>query len=191
VTEATKEDLATFAGILEEFAVAQRQAALGETRKQRLTVSRHVGDMNIAYDMVVDEGSTSADIFSILAPLDSAIDRLKAKADLSDCYVQMANHVGQIEMSMKKMLAERDEYRKANAERNERRREPIGLTSTQSANLSAHRVSIDDCFARIEELKRAAAECRRVLGGEDPFAVLDEQITKRLDLLRGARQDAA
>lgn len=192
MSDIDRNEAVKFAALLDEFAAAQRGLALAETRKQRIMVGRHVGDQNITYEVVVDEGASSADIFRILEPLDGAIDRLKAKADLSDHYSRIANHLGQIEMSMKKLAADRIKFQAENAQRNERgRRTPLVLTGPQKAGLDGHRQAIRDGFGRIEELQKAAAECRRVLGGEDPFQVLDDVIAAKLDELRGARQDAA
>src|SRR4029077_5969716 len=103
MTAPTREDLATFAAVLEEFAAAERARALTETRKQRIGVVRHVGDQNVTFEIVVDEGSSAADIFDILAPIDGAIDRLKAKTDMLEHYTRMADDLGLIEMTQKKM----------------------------------------------------------------------------------------
>jgi hypothetical protein len=191
MTAPTREDLATFAAVLEEFAAAERARALTETRKQRISVARHVGDQNIAFEIVVDEGSSAAEIFDLMAPIDSAIDRLKAKADLSDHYREILNLTGRIEVSINKIAAERAEYEKANAKRNLQRREPITYTDAQLRNIEASQSAIRENFEKIAEQRKCVAECLRILAGENPFEVLDEQITTRLDRLRGVRQDAA
>jgi hypothetical protein len=191
VSSPTREDLATFAAVLEEFAAAERARALTETRKQRISVARRVGDQNIGFEIVVDEGSAAAEIFDLMAPIDSAIDRLKAKADLSDHYTQMANLAGTIEVSLNHIATARAEFETVNAKRNLQRREPITYTDAQLRNIDASQTAIRDSFEKIAEKRKCVAECLRILAGEDPFKVLDEQITARLDRLRGARQDAA
>jgi len=191
MTAPTREDLATFAAVLEEFAAAERARALTETRKQRIGVVRHVGDQNVTFEIVVDEGSSAADIFDILAPIDGAIDRLKAKTDMLEHYTRMADDLGLIEMTQKKMATTVAEFRRQNDARNENRRHPIVWTQTQAAAIDNFRDTIKDCFESIEGKRAAVERCRRILGGEPRVNVLDEQIEARLDQLRGARQDAA
>jgi hypothetical protein len=191
MSEPTAEDLLTFAGVLETFVATQRMAAIGETRKQRIMVARHVGDQNVSYEVVVDEGVDAKEIFRIIEPLDGAIDRLKAKAELSDHYVRIANACNLIETATKKLIEMREDYRKTNAERNANRRSPIIFTAQQAAGMEGQVSSIKDLWAQIAGHQEAAAECRRVLDGEDPFGVIEGQIAKRLDALRGARPDAA
>jgi uncharacterized membrane-anchored protein YhcB (DUF1043 family) len=186
-----KEDLIRFAAVLDEFVAAQREQALVQTKRQRITVTRPVGDMHVQFETLVDESASPAEIFDVLAPLDTALDRLKAKVDLSSHYERMANLCGQIEMSAHKLATDRAKFQADNEARNERRRTPIVLTQPQRTALDQHRQAITDSFERIAELKKAAAECRQIIGGEDPFAVLDRQIEERLDRLRGARPDAA
>jgi hypothetical protein len=191
MNEPSSEELLTFAGVLEAFVAAQRAQVLGETRKQRIMVGRHVGDQNVSYEVVVDEGADAKEIFRIIEPLDGAIDRLKAKAELSDHYVRIANACNLIETATRKLIDMREEYRKVNAERNLTRRAPIIFTAAQAASVEGQVISIKDLWSQIAGHQEAAAECRRVLDGEDPFTVIEEQIAKRLDALRGARPDAA
>lgn len=191
MSELTTEDLAKFTAVLDSFAAAQRQQALFETKRQRVIVTRHVADLNVQFETLVDEGASATEIFAVLAPLDGAILRLKATVDLSSHYDRMANLVGTIEMSMKKLATDRIKFQAENAQRNQSRRSPIVLTDAQRKALDQHREAIRDSFERIDELKKAAFECRRVIGGEDPFAVLEGQIDERLDQLRGERPDAA
>jgi hypothetical protein len=181
----TIEELAKFAAILDEFAAAQRRLGLDEVKKQRLMVARHVGDMNVTFEAVVDEGTGVGEIFAILAPLDGAIDRLKAKADLSDHYVRIANACNAIESATEKLVSMRDEYRQKNEDANTHgRRTPRILNAAQSAALEGQANSIKDMFKQIAAHQQAAGECRAILDGADPFLMLDEQINRRLAALR-------
>jgi DNA repair exonuclease SbcCD ATPase subunit len=191
LTDLNKDDAIKFTAVLDEFAAAQRQLALGEVKKQRITVTRRIGDMGVQFELVVDEGSTAEEIFHTLDPLDGALDRLKAKADLSDHYKKILDHVGQIEQAYQKSAADLAEFRLRNDTWNENRRQPIEFTDAQVAALAHHKQTIRDHQGRIDELQKCVAEAVRVLNGESPFGVLDEQISQRLDQLRGTRPDAA
>lgn len=185
------DDLIKFTAVLDEFAAAQRQQGLFQVKRQRLIVTRSVGDMQVQFETLVDEGSSPGEIFDALAPLDGALDRLKAKVDLASHYERMGNLCGQIEMSMHKLAADRAKFAAENELRNQSRRQAVVLTTAQRAALDQHREAVRDGFGRLEELQKAAAECQRIIEGESLFAVLDAQIAARLDGLRGARPDAA
>lgn len=186
------EELVRFAAVLDQFSAQQRELALGQARKQRISIVRNVGQIcQITYETVVDEGASSAEIFGLLEPIDGAIDRLKAKSDLSDHYNLSLNDCGQIEMTAKRLAGLRIQFAAENARRGQNRRIEVGLSPTQQTSLDEARRTIRDLFEKIEERKLAIAECRRVLDGEDPFKILGEQIDKRLDALRGNRADAA
>jgi hypothetical protein len=186
------EDLVKFAAVLDEFAAGQRRLAIDEVKKQRLMVARHVGDMNVTFEAVVDEGTSADEIFAILAPLDGAIDRLKAKADLSDHYVRILNACNAIETATSKLISMRDDYRQKNEDANAQgRRTPRILNAQQAATLEGQANSIRDMFKQVEDHQQSAAECRAILDGIDPFLVLDEQINKRLAVLRPAALHSA
>jgi hypothetical protein len=186
------EELLRFAALLDQFAAEQRALALTQTKKQKITIVRNIGQIcQVNYETVVDEGAGADEIFNLLEGIDGAIDRLKAKSDLSDHYNLSANECGQIEMAVKRLAGLRIQFAAENTRRGQNRRQEVGLSATQQTSLDEARRTIRDLFEKIEERKLAIAECRRVLGGEDPFKILDEQIDKRLDALRGNRADAA
>jgi hypothetical protein len=184
-------DAAEIAEILTAFTEEQRRAALNQHRWRKITVARVVGDTQIQCETVVDQEASATEIFEALAPLDAAIDRLKAKSDLSDHYGRIASCLNEIEMSAKAHARDRHEFSVKNAKSNQQKRIDVGLTAQQNLALQHHRDSIKERFARIEELQASARETMRIVGGEDPFAVVAEQIAKRLDAVRGERQDAA
>jgi hypothetical protein len=184
-------DAAEIAEILTAFTEEQRRAALNQHRWRKITVARVVGDTQIQCETVVDEQAGATEIFEALAPLDAAIDRLKAKSDLSDHYGRIASCLNEIEMSVKALARDTHRFQADNAMRNQTRRNPITYTEAQKANLTQHRESIKERFERIEELQASARETLRIVDGEDPFAVVAEQLAKRLDAVRGERQDAA
>jgi hypothetical protein len=186
------EELIRFAAVLDQFSAQQRELALTQTRKQRISIVRNIGQIcQVTYETVVEEGAPAEEIFRLLEPIDGAIDRLKAKSDLNDHYIHSANDCGQIEMAVKRLAGLRIQFAAENARRGQNRRQEVGLSPTQQTSLDEQRRTIRDLFEKIEERKLAILECRRVLGGEDPFKILDEQIEKRLDALRGNRADAA
>lgn len=184
-------DAAEIAEILTAFAEEQRRAALNQHRWRKITVARVVGDTQIQCETVVDEQAGSGEIFDALAPFDAAIDRLKAKSDLSDHYARIGMCLGEIEMSARALARDRHKFELENAARNQSRRNPIILTAAQDAQLKQHRDNIKEKFIRVEELQAAASETKRILGGADPYQVISDQIAVRLDALRGERQDAA
>lgn len=187
-----EDDIVKFAAILDEFAAGQRKLALSETRKQRLTMMRGVGEgCQVSFETVIDEGTEPAEIYKILDAVDQALSRLKAKSDLSDHYFRMLNDCGQIEMTQKKLASEQLTFEAENAVRNANRRVAVTLTSGQRVALDNYRQSIRDLFERLAEKQKAAAECRRILDGEDPFRVLDDQIRERIAQLRGGSAAAA
>lgn len=188
----SEDDLVRFAAILDEFTAAQRRAALGEARKQRITIVRNIGQIcQVTYETVIDEGASGEEIFALLAPIDQALDRLKAKSDLSDQYNLALNDCGEIEVASKKLAAMRVEYDATNTQHNASRRTArVGLTSQQVGSLNEQRKSINTFFERIEERKRVAAECLSVLQGSDPFDLLRQKLDDRVDALRGSREAA-
>jgi hypothetical protein len=191
-TAGNDEELLRFAALLDQFAAEQRALALTQTAKQKITIVRNIGQIcQVNYETVIEQGAPAEEIFRLLEPIDSAIDRLKAKSDLSDHYNHSANDCGQIEMAVRRLAGLRIQFAAENTRRGQNRRQEVGLSATQQTSLDEARRTIRDLFEKIEERKLAIAECRRVLGGEDPFKILDEQIEKRLDALRGNRADAA
>lgn len=182
------------AAVLDEFAASQRALALDQAKKQRLTVMRSIGEHGgqVSFETMIDEGASADEIYQLIAPLDGALDRLKAKSDLSDHYFRILNKCGEIEQATHKLAEDQVTFSAQNRERNKSRRvETVGMTPPQRATIDGHRTTIRDGFARIEELWKAVAECRRILGGEDPFQVLDEQVRTRVDKLRGAAPEPA
>lgn len=190
MSEETK--LATeVAAVLDEFAAAQRRDALDKARLQKIIFARQIGEGQLQFEAVIEDSADAAEIYAMLARVETAADRLKAKVDLSGHYARLLNHCGQIEMARKKLAEDTVDFEARNAAANANRRVAIRMTDAQSAALKQHRDGIRDCWERIEETQKAIAECRRVLDGEDPFAVLADQIAQRLDGLRGSRPAAA
>jgi hypothetical protein len=186
------DDIVRFTAILDQFAAEQRALALAQTAKQKITIVRNIGQIcQVNYETVIEQGAPAEEIFRLLEPIDGAIDRLKAKSDLSDHYNLSANDCGQIEMTVKRLAGLRIQFAAENARRGQNRRQEVGLSATQQTSLDEARRTIRELFEKIEERRLAIAECRRVLDGEDPFKILGEQIDKRLDALRGNRADAA
>lgn len=185
-------ELSDFAGILDEFVAAQRRAALGEARKQKITISRRIeGFCDVHYETVIDEGTSSTEIFHLLAPIDAAIDRLKAKEELRLHYNTALNGCAKVDQQRKKLDSEREGYEKENAARSENRRQRVVMTSQQMAGLKGIREGMNVLFAEIDDILQAADEERRVLTGADPLELLREKVMQRLDALRGNRDEAA
>src|SRR6266853_4478847 len=179
---------AEVAAIFEQYTLRLRESALAETRKRRITMIRQVGDgAQITHEMVIDEEATSEEVYHSLATIDGAIDRLKAKADLSGFYMSMLNKCGEIDLAVKRMAEDQVKFEAENAARNANRRVAVTMTSQQRETIDRSRVAIRDAFQRIEELQKAVAECCRIIGGEDPFLVLEQQIKSRVEALRGTR----
>jgi hypothetical protein len=185
------DDVIKFTAVLDEFAAAQRAAALGQAKRQRITVTRPLGDLHVQFELVVDEGSSPAEIYEVLAPLDAALDRLKAKVDLASHYERINDICGQIDLAVNKLAGERAKFQAENEVLNETRRAPVVLTTAQRSALDHHRGTIRDHFVRIEEVKIAAGECMSILKGASRLELLDRQINERLDKLRVMRPDAA
>ena len=181
------------AAVLDEFTAAQRREAIAQANKQRLTFVRPLGAGQLVCEMVIDEAEDAVAIYEKLARVEAAADRLKAKVDLSDHYSRVLGSVNQIEMQRKKLAEDDVKFRAENAARNANspRRNPVILNDAQNAALRQHRNSIKTLFENIDETQKAIAECRRILDGEDPFAVVAEQIEERLDRVRGSRDAAA
>jgi hypothetical protein len=169
----------------------QRHATALEVRKQRLSLVRQVADAQISFEAVIDETADVAEIYATLARVDNAVDRMKAKADLSGFYAAMLNKCSEIDLAVKRMAEDQVAFDAENAEHNERRKVARTMTSAQRIKMDQNRTAIRECWMRIQEFQKAADECRRILGGEDPFKVLDEQIAVRLDGLRATRGAAA
>ena len=74
---------------------------------QKITAQRSVGQAcTIVCELTVPQGADSAEIYEALKPWDAAIDRLKAKSDLSDHYFRMLNNAGVIEVALNRMAAD-------------------------------------------------------------------------------------
>jgi hypothetical protein len=191
MSEPDRDDLIKFAAVLDEFAASQRALALGQAKRQRVTLTTVVGTMQVQFETLVDEGSAPEEIFEALAPIDTSIERLRAKVDLSKHLNSISSECGLIEMTARKLSEERARFHADNEERNQNRRTAVVLTGPQLATLAQLRREIDASFVKIEGFENDAAECRRVVDGEETLSVLESRVAARLDRLRGARQDAA
>jgi hypothetical protein len=185
----SEDRLTEFAALLDEFVAAQRRAALADTKKQRITIVRNIGQVaQCTFETVVDEGTSGEDIWRLLAPIDAALDRLKAKSDLSDHLNLTLNEISQIELTVKKMARQRHEWAVQNERASHGRRQAIvGLTGQQEAQLIEDRRAIRLAFEKIAEKLKAADEVKRILAGENPFDLLADQVSERLDRVRGER----
>ena len=181
-------EIATELGaILDEYTAAQRRDAIAQANKQRVTFVRPLGSGQIVCEMVVDEGESAVSIYEKLASVEAAADRLKAKHDLIDHYGRVLGNINQIEMARKKlaeMVVESDAKRAA-ASIN--RRNLVPIADADKAAQKQQSDAIKELFARIDENQKEIAECKRILNGEEPFAVLADQIAERLDKVRGSR----
>ena len=192
MSEDRKELAVEVAAVLDEFAAAQRALALTQTNKQRIVLRRNVGTVcEITLEKVVDADASAEDLYDAVAPINAAIDRLANKVELAGYYEKILNLCGQIDVAEAKYQEMTVEYRKKLRSRNSNRRTEVGLNDTQINALEGQRTSIKAIFERIEETKKAAAECRRIITGEDPFDVLAQQIDARLDKLRGMAAESA
>ena len=189
MSDSKRTELATeVAAVLDEFTAAQRRQALTEARKQRITIVRNVSQAcQVTYETVIDEGTDAQEIFDKLAPIDGAVDRLKAKADFSDFLNRILNDSQGLELDVHKLASQRTGFEEENVRASQGRRLEVGMTSQQTAQLNETRRTIRIAFEKIDELQKAAGEVRRILDGEDPFVVLQEQIRNRLEALRRAR----
>ena len=179
------------AAVLEEFVAAQRAQAVGQARLQKIILARQIGEGQLQFEAVIEEGATAAEIYDMISRVESAADRLKAKVELSGHYGRMLNIAGQIEITIRKAAEDRVTFEAHNAAANAHRRIAVTMTKAQGAALEQHAANLKDCWQRIEETEKAIAECRRILEGEEPFSVLADQVGARLDKLRGARLEAA
>jgi len=192
------EKLIEFGAILDQFVATQRAQVLTEQKRIKITYVRQIegkagmSGSQIVTDMVIEEGATQAEIFDRLSAIDAAADRLRAKAELAGHYGQMLNKCGAIEVGESELRKAIETYAAQNVAHNTRRRvERVGLTERQESEIRDRRVRIRQDLEAIEEAKRAAAECRRVLDGEDPFAVLSDEVERRLRILRADGRAAA
>jgi hypothetical protein len=194
MSESRTTEIATeIAAILDTYTLRQRELAIAQQHKGRLALTRNVGEgLQVSYEIQVEDGADVAEIYGRLATVDKALDRLKAKSDLSDHYFRILNKCGEIELAMTNLARESVRFEADRVARNANRRVArLEPTDQQKAALQAYRKTISEGFERITELQKAIAECRRVFDGEDPFAVLAEQIAARVDKLRGVGEKIA
>ena len=183
--------LVEFTAVLDEFAANQRRQGIEGARLQKIVYARQIGEGQIQFEAVIDETAEAPEISKMLARIEAAADRLKAKVDLSGHYMRVLMAAGQIEMATKKyaeMMVSADAYRAADSIGKRRLQEH---RDQDKAALKQQKDAIKDCWEKIEENQQAIEECKRILEGEDPFEVLADQIAKRLDALRGSRSAAA
>jgi multidrug resistance efflux pump len=153
---------------------------------------RQVGEAQISCEIGMDEDHEGSEaIFRTIAEIDAAVDRMKAKADLASHYARLLNIFGQIEMSRKALETDTVRFETENATRYEGRRMPGGLTDQQMTAIEQHRVAIREGHARIADVQAAIVEARRVLEGEDLFAVMSQKVTEGLEKLMVRRPAAA
>lgn len=180
------------AEILTAFTEEQRRAALNQHRWRKITLARVVGDTQIQCETVVDEEATDAEVYGALASLDAAVDRLKAKADLVGLYEDVDSYLRQIEVSVNARTHDRNAFLDKNRQQNAgRRNDIVGLTEQQLAMISRHSEAMRHNFEEIEKVQSKIADAERVVAGEGVIIVRSEKTEKRLDALRGERQDAA
>jgi hypothetical protein len=190
-----------FAALLDQFAAEQRALALGEAKKQRVILRRTVSGgasigavAELTLEKVIDADADAAEVYDAVAPTLVAIDRLANKVELAQHYEAINGNCRLIEEGLRMMAEEQVKFRmenstqtaRRNARRSEENRVEVGYTATQQAKLASHRTSIKGLFEQIEASQKKAAECRRVVDGEDALDVLREQVIQRLDRLRGA-----
>lgn len=186
--ETFDENLTEFASILEAFSAEQRSRAMAESKRQRVTMIRTIADKcQVSFEAVIDEDTDAAEIFGVLERVDQATDRLAAKAHLADYYNQILNISGQIEVAIRKLAEDGLTFRAEADERNRGRHTERGITDQQKSVLESHRKSIKDGFARIDEIRVAIGEAKRILVGDDALAVVERQIEIRMDKLRSHR----
>ena len=180
------------AQLLGEFAAAEREQALTQTKKQRLVVARNVGNTQLQLEKVLDENASAEEIFDAIEPFERAVERITAKVKLSECYLALEQQANQIELAYKKRAGDLIEFGEKNRIANSRKRgDIVGLTVTQAATLKSQAESIRALWERVEEIKAIIGENRRILGGGDPFSIAAAKVTHRLDALRGYSADAA
>ena len=181
--------LSYIAALFHDFASTQREVLIAQSRKQKITIVRNIGQVcQCTFETVVDEGTDTEEIYQLLAPIDAALDRIKAKSDLSDHFYRAMNKLSEIDMATQKLVAQRALFVERNALHSQgRRREQVGLTEAQQKELLANRQNIIGLWETVEDTQRAANETQRVIDGENPIVILREQIAKRIDELRASR----
>ena len=183
--------LVEFTAVLDEFAANQRRQGIEGARLQKIVFARQIGEGQIQFEAVIDETAEAPEIFKMLARIEAAADRMKAKVDLSGHYGRILNNCGQIEMAQKKlaeMMVSADAKRAAASVG---RRQLVAVSDADKAGFRQQEDAIKDCRDKIEETQKAIDECLRILDGEDPFVVLADQIAKRLRELKGIRFSTA
>ena len=188
MSEEHAEDLIKFAAILDEFAASQRALALTQTNKQRITLRRNVAsNCEIVLEKVLDADASAAELYQAIEPVSGAIDRLANFVEMRSWYDRLAEAVNMLTVEIKTLAADQVTIQSENEERNRDRRVPKlhRAAHADRVKLDNHRTSIRSLNADIDTYKKEIANCRRVIGGEDPFMVLDEKIELNLGKLRG------
>jgi hypothetical protein len=178
--------LIEFSAILDQYTASQRQAALAESKRNRITVVRKIGDdYQVHFEAIVDETAPGTEIYDCVARIDEACNRLRAKTMVVQHYERISGFCNQIDLSVKKLRDERAAYERKNAARSSsRRQEVVGLTPQQADTLLSIRNQIKDTFDKIEESRKYAADSLKILEGEDPLRILAAEIEERLDKLQ-------
>ena len=189
----TGEIAAELLAILDTYTGEQRARALAEQRRARIALTRTIGEgLQVSYEVNVDEHEGVKEIYDRLAPVDAALDRLKAKGDILDRYGRLLMTCGEIENTMRTLAQHQVKFEAERVARNSGRRvqreEPTDL---QKGTLSQIRQSIRELWDRVDDYQARIAECKRVLEGEEPFAVLADQVAGRIAELRGTSERVA
>ena len=183
--------LVEFTAVLDEFAANQRRQGIEGARLQKIVFARQIGEGQIQFEAVIDETAEAPEIYKMLARVEAAADRMKAKVDLSGHYGRILNNCALIEQARKKHAEMSVRANAMRAADSIGKRRLVEIRDADKAALQQQEDSIDDCWEKIEETQKAIDECLRVLDGQDPFVVLSDQIAKRLDALPRRRRPAA
>jgi hypothetical protein len=155
---------------------------MAEEKLHRVTLTRQFSNgAQFQLEAFVSETASAEEIHAIVARGEAVAARLRAKEELAIHLGRMDGLADQIEMLIRQSVEEWPQMGGRGV--------PMPMSSAQA---SAARQTGDDlrvCWAQLAGLERAAAECRRMIDGEDPHAVLQKRITGRLDKLRCGSAD--
>lgn len=167
---------AEVAAVLEAFGAEQRQRALAETQRTRITLTRSISSgFQIGFETVVDQDADRTEIDSLLDRMVGAAERQEAVAQLEQDIQSLAIDQGTLLGQIKDLARHEAEFAAENERASAGRRGSMGLSKQQQAALAQLRTGIEESKRQLDRRRERMAVCRAVIAGERRLAVAEKE----------------
>jgi len=175
---------ADIAAILENFREQERAAAVFESRRQKVVFERNLGVSGhlvarATLEAVIDQSSTSDEIYQMVARFDEAIDRHKAKVELGEHYGTIDQLIRQLSLAVAASATREVNFLAENAAASIGRREIIPLSSTQRATLDNDDKAIKRCRSELIEEWKLVEAAKKRMNASNPYDEFERDLHER------------